>query len=48
MKSVEVMEGRKTFLKCELGGGNPPPKFKWYKEGVEIATVRNKLKDTKF
>ncbi|CAB1332407.1 unnamed protein product, partial [Coregonus sp. 'balchen'] len=27
--------------------GNLPPKFKWYKEGVEIASVKNNLKDTK-
>uniref|UniRef100_A0A4W5NA47 Pro-neuregulin-1, membrane-bound isoform n=1 Tax=Hucho hucho TaxID=62062 RepID=A0A4W5NA47_9TELE len=42
MKSVEVVEGMKTFLKCELGAGNPSPKFKWYKEGVEIASGKNK------
>ncbi|KAJ7988183.1 hypothetical protein DPEC_G00320970 [Dallia pectoralis] len=48
MKSVEVFEGRKTLLKCELGAGNPLPKFKWYKDGVVIASGKNKLKDTKF
>ncbi|XP_019909217.2 pro-neuregulin-1, membrane-bound isoform isoform X3 [Esox lucius] len=48
MKSVEVVEGRKTLLKCELGAGNPLPKFKWYKDGVVIASGKNKLKDTKF
>ncbi|KAK6316419.1 hypothetical protein J4Q44_G00139430 [Coregonus suidteri] len=47
MKSVEVVEGMKTFLKCELGAGNPSPKLKWYKEGVEIGGGKNKLKDTK-
>uniref|UniRef100_A0A4W5NLQ0 Neuregulin 1 n=1 Tax=Hucho hucho TaxID=62062 RepID=A0A4W5NLQ0_9TELE len=47
LKEMKSVEGRKTFLKCELGAGNPPPKFKWYKEGVEIASVKNKLKDTK-
>uniref|UniRef100_A0A8C8FLB1 Pro-neuregulin-1, membrane-bound isoform n=1 Tax=Oncorhynchus tshawytscha TaxID=74940 RepID=A0A8C8FLB1_ONCTS len=47
MKSVEVVEGMKTFLKCELGAGNPSPKFKWYKEGVDLANIKNKLKGTK-
>nr|XP_046146484.1 pro-neuregulin-1, membrane-bound isoform isoform X3 [Oncorhynchus gorbuscha] len=47
MKSVEVVEGMKTFLKCELGAGNPAPKFKWYKEGVDLANIKNKLKGTK-
>lgn len=47
MKSVEVVEGMKTFLKCELGAGNPSPKFKWYKEGVDLASIKNKLKGTK-
>ncbi|KAL0964993.1 hypothetical protein UPYG_G00275400 [Umbra pygmaea] len=47
LKSVDVLEGRKTLLKCELGAGNPPPKLKWYKDGLEITGKANKLKDTK-
>ncbi|XP_062410240.1 pro-neuregulin-1, membrane-bound isoform isoform X6 [Sardina pilchardus] len=46
MRSKTVDVGKRTAISCEIEAGNPLPKFKWYRDGIEI-TSKNKPRNTK-